>query len=148
MFEKILIAVDGSEDSKAAIRLANELVAQGMGKTIAVLHVEPEFVVGTTDVLWAAGKAEGRDTGIYDMGKKVLEEACAALKPGSAKVLKELMIGNPAAVICEYAKVNKCDLIIMGGRGENPLKGLLMGSVSLKVLHYAPCPVLTTRAES
>ena len=148
MFEKILVAVDGSEDSESAIRLANKLIAQGLGKTIVMIHVEPEFAVGTTDVLWAAGKTEGRNIEeIREIGEKLLEEACAILEPGSAKVLKEFMVGNPSNVICEYAKENKCDLVIMGSRGASPLKGLLMGSVCQKVLHYAPCPVLITRAE-
>ena len=47
--------------------------------------------------------------------------------------------------ISDYAKDNGCDLIIMGSRGKNPLTGLLLGSVSTRVLHFAPCQVLVVK---
>ena len=45
----------------------------------------------------------------------------------------------------EVARVEKCDLVVVGTRGLSDFEGLLLGSVAHKVLVSAPCPVLTVR---
>ncbi|HUO45666.1 MAG TPA: universal stress protein [Acidimicrobiia bacterium] len=53
--------------------------------------------------------------------------------------------GDPAATIVRLAKEVGADLIVMGSRGLGSVAGLLLGSVSHKVGHAAPCAVLTVR---
>ncbi len=53
--------------------------------------------------------------------------------------------GDAAKIIIEFSKKNKYDLIIMGTRGRNAFEELLLGSVSLKVMHHAVCPVMVVR---
>ena len=56
------------------------------------------------------------------------------------------IVGGPTAdVICEVAELEKCDCIVMGTRGKSGLESLVLGSVTHKVLHLAPCPVLVVR---
>ena len=55
------------------------------------------------------------------------------------------MSGDAAERLLEYARVQAIDLIVLGRRGVGQIRGLLMGSVSLKVNSLAECPVLTVR---
>ncbi|MBU1611225.1 MAG: universal stress protein, partial [Proteobacteria bacterium] len=56
------------------------------------------------------------------------------------------IFGGPTAeVIFDTAEVEKVDMIVMGTRGKSELSGLLVGSVTHKILHIAPCPVLVIR---
>ncbi|MBM2853006.1 MAG: nhaX 2 [Candidatus Nitrosotenuis sp.] len=54
-------------------------------------------------------------------------------------------IGDPAKIITEIVNKKEYDLIIMGSRGMSTFKELLLGSVSLKVMHHAKCPVMIVR---
>ena len=59
---------------------------------------------------------------------------------------EELILEGPAGkTIAETAKIENVDLIIMGTKGKTDLEGLLLGSVTHRVLHYAHCPVLVVR---
>lgn len=55
------------------------------------------------------------------------------------------MEGHADDVIVEVAKIEKCDLIVMGLRGRTDLEGLLLGSNTHRVIETAPCPVLVMR---
>jgi nucleotide-binding universal stress UspA family protein len=56
-----------------------------------------------------------------------------------------ILEGSAAKSICEAAKHEKVDMIVMGSRGRNELEGLLLGSCTHKVLSIAPCPVMVIR---
>ncbi|MCP4361525.1 MAG: universal stress protein, partial [Chloroflexi bacterium] len=53
--------------------------------------------------------------------------------------------GPAANAICEVAKIEKLDMIVIGSRGRNKLEGSLLGSCTQRVLNMAPCPVLVIR---
>ena len=59
--------------------------------------------------------------------------------------IDRILEGPAAEAICEVAKIEKIDLIVMGCRGRNDLEGLLLGSCTHRVLKTAPCPVLVIR---
>ena len=56
-----------------------------------------------------------------------------------------ILEGPPARKICDIARIESCEMIIMGSRGRSDLKGLLLGSVAHRVLQQSPCPVLVVR---
>ncbi|MBM2818582.1 MAG: universal stress protein A-like protein isoform [Nitrosarchaeum sp.] len=56
-----------------------------------------------------------------------------------------LEIGNPANMITEVVNSKDYDLVVLGTRGMSPVKELFLGSVSMKVIHHAKCPVLVVR---
>ena len=57
----------------------------------------------------------------------------------------EVVRGNPAEAIVDYAQEHGVDLIVMGSHGHTGLRHLLMGSVAEHVLRHAPCPMLIVR---
>ena len=78
-------------------------------------------------------------------GRDILEKAHDNMAGGSVSVEDDLLEGPAAEAILSVAKIRKADLIILGTRGMGSLKGLMVGSVSSKVMHHAPCPVLIVR---
>ncbi|MEF2146588.1 MAG: universal stress protein [Desulfovibrionaceae bacterium] len=94
------------------------------------------------------------------LGKPNFDEAMERMQQDSADVLRpyqdtldlagvgyttRIVSGATAEVIFDVAKSEGCDLIIMGSKGKGNLEGMLVGSVTHKVLHIAPCPVLVIR---
>jgi nucleotide-binding universal stress UspA family protein len=61
--------------------------------------------------------------------------------------LVEVLEGPPADAILNVAQVRECDLIVMGSRGRGALAGLLLGSVSHRVVAHARMPVMVVRAQ-
>ena len=59
--------------------------------------------------------------------------------------IERILEGPAANAICEVAKLEKLDIIVIGSRGRNKLEGLLLGSCTQRVLNMAPCPVLVIR---
>lgn len=141
MYNKILLAADGSETSLKAAETTSKLVKNGFAKEVVILHVAPSIVNSYYDLSpevfeYATKKSKEASQEILDKTK--------GLFPEEAKVETMLRFGETAEAICEVAK-DGFDLVIMGSRGMNPLSGLMLGSVSTRVIHYSPCPVLIVK---
>ena len=144
MLEKIIVATDGSKESLAAAGMADRYVAAGLVKELHVLNIAPNFSTNNFEMAFSSTEDLTRLTQNY--GQKILKETIRPIVH-PVKIVNKVILGDAAQVICEYAKENNCDMIIMGSRGNSQLKGLLLGSVSTKVLHYAECPVLIVKAD-
>lgn len=77
--------------------------------------------------------------------RKILEECKNDATKNRLQIKTIIKIGDPAKIITEIANSKNYDLIIMGNRGMSAFKELLLGSVSLKVMHHARCPVMIVR---
>jgi nucleotide-binding universal stress UspA family protein len=135
MFRKILVAVDGSQQSNAALAIATDL-AQRYGATLCLLHAFPHVsdLLGTPQY---EHLLEARSA----IGQQVLESTRAQLGD-TVSVETQLIEGPPAPAILRVAVEDRCDLIVMGSCGHGQLAGLLLGSVSSAVAQRAECPVL------
>lgn len=143
MLAKILVAVDGSAYADRAFEMAANL-AQKYGSQLLVLHVVPGSAGGKRTMMPASAHvSEAR----LDLGAQVVDAYRIKAEEKSLQNATRTMLkrGDPAQVIIETARAEKCDLIVMGSRGRGALKQLLMGSVSHKVTNQAGCPVLVTR---
>jgi nucleotide-binding universal stress UspA family protein len=78
-------------------------------------------------------------------GEKIIQAALQQLGEVAVDVEEDLLEGPAADAIVSVAKARHADLIVMGTRGKGSFKGLLFGSVSTKVSHFAPCSVLVVR---
>jgi nucleotide-binding universal stress UspA family protein len=128
MLQKILVAVDGSEYSKKALDFACELAAK-FNASLHIVHVPQGAAADRVMVLGGAS--------VMDAASKIAEEKL----PGN--VTTALRGGDPAAEIVASAKEYEADCIVIGSRGLGDFGGLLLGSVSHKVNHSAPCTCIT-----
>lgn len=139
MFGIILVALDGSEQSLLALTYAKQLAETHHAKMV-MIHVYP----GTSDLRDVPGY-EKLVAQRKNVGQKILDHARSRLGGVSFEVETDLLEGPAADAILSVAEVRKADLIVLGTRGMGNLKGVIFGSVSTKVMHYAPCPVLVVR---
>ncbi|WP_353981549.1 universal stress protein [Salinicola endophyticus] len=146
MFKSLLIPIDGSPDSHIALNVACQLAAPVQGK-LHLLNVRepfPPLHQGELISVEAALKAASVETAQRE-GRAVLDAALDTLPsfPGYNGEF-DLLIeqGYPTRVIVAVAERLGVDAIVMGSRGLGQLQGLMMGSVSHKVTHLAPCRVL------
>ena len=137
MFERILIAVDGSPQSEKTILVAVDLAGR-YGSAVTVVHVrEYERYEGSDVDLGPPVTAE-------DLVEGVLARFRAAGVDARGEI-RRVSFGHTAQQIVEVAAGSHADLIIMGSRGMTEWKSLLLGGVANKVVHHATCPVLLVR---
>ena len=141
MYSKIMWATDGSAAADSALPQVREL-ASANGTAIVVLHCN-ETMVGP--------RAYGLDVKLDEpeLKEKITRQA-EELKSEGFNVTTEFVTGHSgiaAHAIAEAAKSDGADLIVVGTRGHTRLGGLLVGSVTQRLLQVAPCPVLSVPAQ-
>ncbi len=142
-FQKILVPIDFSDHSSAALDLAIDL-ARSYGATLHLLHcypIDPGAISPYGLVL-----PEGFDRDVREAAGREL--APWAEKASAAKVAVEEHLSSmfPAEAIARRAEEIGADLIVMGTRGLSGLRHVLLGSIAERVLRLAHCPVLTVKA--
>jgi nucleotide-binding universal stress UspA family protein len=140
MFKKILVAIDGSTYSQLALPAAIE-VATKFGSEILVLHVS-EHDRGRAAVFTLETPAEA--TTMVGNAVRTARQAGTNAKGE----LRDVAAGHVAKAIVETAETNAIDLIVMGSRGLSDVQGLMLGSVTHKVMQTADLPVLVVRPPS
>ena len=144
MYNKALVALDGSQQAFKALDAAVSLVRQGSVKELGLLYVVsvPHQVV-TTDGMSVNFVPEFQE-GQNKLAKEVLEKASEKVGDG-IKAETIIESGNPADAIIRLAEKNGYDLIVIGNRGLNQLQRIFLGSVSTKVVSNAACSVLVVK---
>ena len=138
MFKNILVAIDGSDHSKQAIPAAIE-VAKKFDSEVFVLHVS-EHDRGYPVAFSSESPA--------DAAKLVLDAVATLRHAGvtASGEVHDVAVGHVARDLVETARSKSCDLIVMGSRGLSDVQGLLLGSVTHKVIQLSHVAVLVTRA--
>lgn len=135
MFNKILVAVDGSRPAARALDTAVEM-AQRCNASLSLLHAFPHV----SDLLGTPEYERLIETRSM-IGRALLESARTQV--GDLAPCEVQLIEGPAAqAIVRVAEEEGFDLIVVGSRGHSQLGGLLLGSVSNTVAQRAKCPVL------
>ncbi|HEY2372118.1 MAG TPA: universal stress protein [Gaiellaceae bacterium] len=135
MFKTILWATDGSANADRALPVAKEL-AETKGGKLVVAHCR-ELLPGR-----AAGAPVNADED--ELLAKIRKQA-AELESAGIDIRVEVVTStgtNAARVTADLAREHEADVIVIGTRGHSPLVGALLGSVTQRLLHIAPCPVL------
>ena len=147
MYQRILIATDGSALSRKAVESGIELAGL-TGAQIVVLKVVPRYPVS-----YFEGGASLPVSSIAAMEKQWTEAAqavVAAVKTrAEAQGIKTKAVTHASDLVAEtilsIAKKNRCDLIVMASHGRRGLKRVLMGSETMHVLTHSHTPVLVLR---
>ena len=162
MFEKILVAYDGSDHARRAFLLAEQLLRENEACTVYLLSVIPNQPLedesaakiasekadwfGPTTELLDPDRMDAELRASYEAVKStVLASLSADLTDVEDRVIVD-SIGSSSIArgICDYATARNCDLIVMGRRGLGTLRSTI-GSVSAQVLHESEIPVLTVK---
>jgi nucleotide-binding universal stress UspA family protein len=140
MFDKILLAVDGSEHALHAAAMAGDLArAMKSSELRIVVAYDPLPPYLGEPNLQTAIDARLREA------QTVIQAATQAAGEVPTEIDSEMIEGSPAEAILDVCNTRRSDLIVMGSRGLGRLSGLLLGSTSQKVVSHAPCPVLIAR---
>jgi nucleotide-binding universal stress UspA family protein len=139
MYKRILYATDGSPAARNALMHARDL-AQKHGAELILVHVFRHIEEFGKSPYFSEIEEERKQA-----GETVIGQAMAELRDSGVTVHIEPCEGQPAEAIINVAAVRNCDLIVIGSRGLGTFQGLLLGSVSDRVVRHAPCPVLIVR---
>jgi nucleotide-binding universal stress UspA family protein len=137
MDTSIICGVDGSPESRNALRVASEL-ADALRLQLVVAHVSQAAIFapayGSAPVLTAPTVSELR------AAEELLEDL--ALDEELANATLRAVHGLPAERLAELADDEDAAFIVVGSRGRGALKAAFLGSVSRDLIGIAPCPVL------
>lgn len=156
---RVLLLIDGSEESKMMLACMGGFPLPPEAK-IEILHVAPP-IPSEEDIIqyWPSGidvsftipiediqkQIEERAQKEERFGKKIADESLDFLQKEGLTATSIFLRGDAATEIIQYAKDHQIDLIVSGGRGLGAIKSWLLGSVSRKLLHYAPCSVMVVK---
>jgi len=134
---RILAPVDGSPSSNDAVAyLAHSLKELGPAE-VHILHVQPPV----HEKIAAIAKPGLLERYRADEARDATAVAERLLKQAGIRHAVIIETGEPAETIALYSRSRQCDESVMGTRGMGAIKGAVLGSVAMKVLHCADTPV-------
>lgn len=135
MFKTIVVGNDGTEHGERAMALAQTL-AEENGARLLVVHV--------TELVGGKGGVYPRAVDEPEIKHRLSDQVARLQKSGlSAEFITDtVQLGGPAHVIAAEATAVGADLIVVGSRGHSVVSQLMLGSVPLRLLHIAHCPVM------
>jgi nucleotide-binding universal stress UspA family protein len=129
----VILGYDGSEGSKKALAAAIEL-ADALQRKLVIAYAYEVSDFG--------GEVQDLAKSLRERGEGVLDEAVTAAKGAGLDPETTVISGDRAEALANLAAERGAGLVVIGSRGEGTLKGLVLGSVTHKLLHLSPAPVL------
>jgi nucleotide-binding universal stress UspA family protein len=142
---RMLVATDGSAHATRAAELAARLAREFRQAEVILVTVGhiPTMAFGT--LAGGIGDLRLLEESLEQAGRAILNEAERIFDNTGVRVTRAFSHGEPSLEIIEKAREHKADLIVIGRRGLGQIGGLILGSVSERVLHAADVPVLIVR---
>jgi nucleotide-binding universal stress UspA family protein len=140
-YRQIMVAFDGSAEAELALAHA-VVIAQNQRARLTLVAVVPP----PPPLAWQApgGVRQLHDEQQTDLERRL--RAAADGVPDDLSLTTRLLDGDPAHVLLHAAEEGDHDLIVMGSRGRGRVTSALLGSVSNRVMHAAPVPVIVVHA--
>lgn len=146
-FERVLVAVDGSDNSQRAALWGIDL-AKREGASLFVVNVIPTPIYASSSqaTLPIPEMKEFYDKARTD-AESIVQDVVTKAETAGLKVRGEIIENVPSVVesITDYADEWKVEVIVVGTRGLNGFKKMLLGSVSSGLVSHASCSVLVVR---
>jgi nucleotide-binding universal stress UspA family protein len=139
MFNRILLASDGSEHARRAAEKAVYIASGTTNASIDLVYVV-DASTSKTDVLNNTNSQM-----IEQKRKQRLEKTQQILEGANLEYKVTVLHGEAGPSIVDYANKQKFDLVVIGSRGLNTLQEMVLGSVSHKVAKRVECPVLIVK---
>ncbi|MEH7885598.1 universal stress protein [Bacillus sp. JJ1609] len=139
MFQKILLAADGSDHSVRAAKKAAVLAKLSGDSEITVVYV----IDGQTskeDILHNPNRSV-----VEEKRRLRLQPVTSLFNSEDLNFKLEKLLGEPGPAIVEYANKNEFDVVVVGSRGLNGLQEMVLGSVSHKVAKRVKAPVMIVK---
>jgi len=136
---RILVPVDMSEYSRAALEVAAE-IARGCG---AELHLMNAYGLSSSDYPYIAYISPRMEREVVENSRRELEEWTKRFAPGDVSVEQHTSPKEPRLAVLAFAEEIGADLIVMGTHGRSGFKRMLLGSVAEHTVRASKCPVLT-----
>lgn len=147
MFKRILLAIDGSKASEKVIKWAEEAYQTLPEARFTSFSVNAPTVYVTPYGVGVIPNLEDLYNNEIDPDEYMKTPAYQMWQnfPDHQRIEYKIAKGMAAPEICAEAEEGQYDLIVLGSRGHGMTASVVLGSVSAKVLHHAPCPVLVVR---
>jgi nucleotide-binding universal stress UspA family protein len=143
MAKPIVVGVDGTADSLAALSTAAGLAAES-GAEIVVVHVRHESgIVAANSAV--AGAAVAINDALDEVERMSRERATDVLAGRRVRWGFEVAMGDPATELVAAARRHRATTIVVGGRTHGVVGGLVIGSVAQKLVRHSPVSVLVVR---
>lgn len=139
MYQRILLAVDGSDNAFRAAQEAIKLAKLSVTSTIDILYVVN--VDKVKNELLLAGSIDNMELA----RQRKIAPVEQALKEANVSYQTTILKGLPGPEIVRYANEQQVDLVVIGSRGLNSLQEMVLGSVSHKVMKRVQCPALIVK---
>lgn len=144
---KIVLATDGSKGSQRAAKWLQDWPGRPASCEIVVVHVVKPLAYwfvplpGSAPVRASTAAMEQIGERAREDGQALVDRIAEELA-GVCTARGVLAEGHPQDELIKLAKAEKADLIVMGRRGLGPVGGIVMGSVTQRVLHQSKVPVM------
>jgi nucleotide-binding universal stress UspA family protein len=140
MFAKVLLPIDFSQDSQKILNYVSDI--PGVRK-ILLLHVVDATHPSRRG--WEHGPQIENAKFLLEENRQTLEKNGVKANVAVETIVNTILQGDIPLTILEKAETEKISLIIMGARGKNTIRNILLGSVSANVIRHAKVPVLLMR---
>jgi nucleotide-binding universal stress UspA family protein len=139
MFDKILVAVDGSPASEKALAAAVDLAAHYRAELTALSVAETPHVVGMVDEVDEI--RQGAEQHFRGVGQAAVEYA----RSKGVALRSVIVRGHAADAIVRYAEAEGVNLIVLGQHGHSRIARFFLGSTTDRVSEHAPCTVMIVK---
>jgi len=144
LFRHTLVPIDGSEPSLQAVQMALRVIGLCPACKMTVVYVIDKLVLA--ELVRFSKRSENEvEAEVEEQGRRYLELARKQAEQQGVPAECQIRRGDPFEEIIAAANNLRADLIIMGHTGRRGTARMLIGSVTQRVLDYAPCPVLVMK---
>jgi nucleotide-binding universal stress UspA family protein len=142
---RIVVGVEGSPGSRAALRWAIEEARIRCGVVEVVTAYLPTYVPAAPDFGYVPLDPVDLVDEVRKMQDEVIDDVGQEVDTAGVRIEQKLLKGRSADTL--IAAAEGADMLVVGNRGRGGFRGLLLGSVSQQITHHATCPVVIVRAD-